>query len=69
MSTNSERDLTSLCHRFAIIKATQNDTTWTKSSCIYAQVTHENLGEQKMCECLLSGRPRVQLPSGTRKAR
>ncbi len=45
MSTNSERDLTSLCHRFAIVKVTQNDTTWTKNSCIYAQVTHEIVGK------------------------
>lgn len=45
MPTNSERDLTSLCHRFAIVKATQNDTIWTKNSCIYAQVTHEIVGK------------------------
>lgn len=44
MMAETERDLTSLCHRFAIVKVTQNDTTWTKNSCIYAQVTHENLG-------------------------
>ena len=45
MFEKTKRELTLLCHRFAIVKATQNDTTWTKSSCIYAQFTHENLGE------------------------
>ena len=39
MPPNSERDLTSLCHRFAIVKATQNDTTRKEKAYIYARFT------------------------------
>jgi len=45
MSEKTQREMTSPCHRFAILKAVQLDTTRTQNPSIYARITLGSLGK------------------------
>ncbi len=45
MSEKTQREMTSLCHRFAIMKSIQVDTTRTQNPSIYARITLGSLGK------------------------
>ncbi len=61
----SKRASTYFFHDFPINKNYKLGTRWTKKPTIYAGFTLRCPCEQPIALCLLSGRPRVQLPSGT----
>ena len=60
-----KRASTYFFHDFPINKKDKLGTRWTKKLSIYAGYTLRTSRERPIALCLLSGRPRVQLPSGT----